>query len=92
MKVHIAGMKVIKNEGKPEGEGAQLDEKTFIECPSYNSFSRAKWDEKLGLAPTKFFSRSLVSLRNFGGHISMIDVFVVKKYKLLEKTNNGLLK
>lgn len=87
LKVHLAGMRIIKKEGKPEEEQAP-DAKVLVEI-SYNAISRAKWDEKLGVAKSKSFRRTLTSLRNHGGFIPMIDVFVVKKYKLLEKTNNG---
>ncbi len=87
LKIHVSGMRIVKKDGKPEAEG-KADEKVFVEI-SYNAISRAQWDEKLGMTKTKSFNKSLVSLRNHGGFIPMIDVFITKKYKLLEKTNTG---
>jgi len=87
LKIHLAGMRIIKKDAKADSE-VQPDEKVFVEV-SYNAISRAKWDEKLGATKTKFFPKNLISLRNHGGFIPMIDVFIQKKYKLLEKTNTG---
>lgn len=56
----------------------------------YNNVSRAKWNEKLGLKKERFFLKNLNSLRPCGGFVSLIDVFVIKKYPLLEKKGNKI--
>lgn len=91
LKIHVANMKVIKaGEGKVDpNKELSLDEKTFVEL-SYNSISRARWDEKLGVAKSKYFHKCLKSLRNQGGAVSMIDVIVLKKYKKIEKSGNNI--
>jgi len=54
----------------------------------FNSLSRAKWHEKLGLRHS-FLIKNLKSLRPNGGHISFIDVLVLKKYNMLSSKNHG---
>jgi len=59
---------------------------------SYNCMSMAKWNEKLGLALRRplFLLKNLASVKTQGGIIPEIDVFVLKKYKLLEQSKLGL--
>jgi len=90
-KIHISGMKVLRREsGHTINMGEETEERVYVEV-SYNSISRAKWDEKLGLSRTKYILKNLISLRNNGGIIPMIDVFIIKKYKILEK-GTGIIK
>jgi breast cancer 2 susceptibility protein len=88
LKIHVANMRAIKAAGKVDpNKEISLDERTLVEL-AYNSISRARWDEKLGVAKSQYFSKSLKSLRNNGGVVSMIDVIVLKKYKKIEKSWN----
>lgn len=46
---------------------------------------KVRWDTKLGYS-NELNIRNLKSLRNNGGKVELIDVFVIKKYPLIEKT------
>lgn len=46
---------------------------------------KAKSKEKLGLYHQQYFPKNLRSLRNYGGQVSMIDCFIIKKYPIIEK-------
>lgn len=87
MKIHVVGMKMLasaeggKEEGKPE--------RTLVDV-QYNAISKAKWDAKLGKADAQYLLKNLASLRPNGGLIPLIDIFVLKKYKILEKSAGAL--
>ncbi len=50
---------------------------------NYNGLSRARWHQHLGMQKSRFFIKSLKSLRNNGGIVPMIDVIVIKKFPLV---------
>lgn len=49
---------------------------------SYNSFCRATGYSKLGKQKSRFFIRPVSSLKPDGGPASLIDITIVKKFKL----------
>lgn len=91
LKIHVIGI-----EKTPYQNLANFFDLDFCENEkilvnlNYNNISRAHWQEKLGLKKQRFLLKNLNSLRPSGGFVSMIDVFVLKKYPLLEKKNNKL--
>ena len=91
LKVHVIGLEKSPYQNLSsffDFEGI-YSEKLLVNI-SYNNLCRAKWSEKLGLKRTRFLLRNLNALRSGGGFVSLIDVFVLKKYPLLERKNNKI--
>lgn len=87
MKIHTIGLKEypISNMQNDIQLDYKIDNKLVVEI-EYNGISKARNCEKLGLSKNKFgLLKCLKSLRPNGGKISMIDVFVLKKYHPIYK-------
>ena len=72
----------------------EVEHRTTVEL-QYNSMARARNYETLGVLSTPYLIKSLKSLRPSGGFVSLIDVFVIRKFPLLQKIkgdNNSSLK
>jgi len=92
LKVHVFGLERSPYQNLAEFFGPSFDlfepsEKTLVNL-YYNNVCRAKWDEKLGLKKNCYLLRNLNCVRPGGGFLSLVDVFVVRKYPLLERKNN----
>ncbi len=93
MKIHLFGINLRKSKSdlpSDENEGTQ---KNMIDV-SYNCISKAKWNEKLGLARNRplFLLKNLSCVKTQGGMIPELDLYVLKKYKLLETSTKGGLR
>lgn len=90
LKIHIAGMEKSPYQNLANFFAFEnLPTEKLLVNIYYNNLSRAFWNEKLGLKSNRYLLKNLNSLRPFGGFASMIDVFVLKKYPLLERRNNN---
>jgi hypothetical protein len=73
----LPGLKLSIGISKLEGEIIE-DQDLFIQL-QYNTVSRAANTVKLGICKNPYQIRSIYSLREDGGDISMIDVIILKK-------------
>ena len=74
----LTGMKL--SIGITKIENLELEGTDIYITLNYNSVSRAENTAKLGPCKNIYLIRSLFSLREDGGEISMIDVIILKKY------------
>ena len=58
----------------------------------YNSLSIAEYYEKLGIAKQQFLMKNLINIREDGGHISLIDIVILKKYNFYYLNSNNKIK
>lgn len=90
VKIEVSGLLYKNKTGPPASNPLDvLEPDSFVEL-SFNSIVRARWNAKLGEVPTKVVRKNLKSLRQNGGFVSAIDVFVERKYPLMERTQAGL--
>jgi len=91
MKIHLFGVSIHKSKSDLPSEENEGPQRSMIDV-NYNCMAMAKWNEKLGLARNRplFLLKNLLSVKTQGGIIPEIDVFVLKKYKLLEHSKLGL--
>ena len=89
LKIHVMNMKLQEGKSSTSKEEGVKPERILADI-AYNSICPAPWDAKLGATRTMYTLRNLVSMRNNGGLVSLIDVFVLRKYKVLEKSQAGV--
>ena len=89
LKIHVVGMQIKQDNKKLDKDSNSKSSGPVYVDINYNSISRAKWNQKLGICSQQYLIKNLKSIHCNGGFISMIDVFVIKKYPLVDRQIQG---